>query len=113
MSKEVVKGTVETSFKLFGVEIAKPSGTRKTAQKWSEEEHRAFLEGLNKYGKGKWTKIASEFVKTRNSTQVASHAQKYYQRISATGNKHPRFGKVAVAAGRSIFEPSMSQLKEL
>lgn len=39
---------------------------------------RRFLEGLNRYGKGDWKSIARQCVKTRSSTQVASHAQKYF-----------------------------------
>ncbi|RVW39360.1 putative transcription factor [Vitis vinifera] len=45
---------------------------------WSEEEHRTFLAGLEKLGKGDWRGIAKKFVTTRTPTQVASHAQKYF-----------------------------------
>ena len=44
--------------------------------RWSEKEHRVFLEGLKLYGKN-W-KILSEHIKTRSCTQVRSHAQKYF-----------------------------------
>ena len=47
---------------------------------WSEEEHRLFLLGLHKVGKGDWRGISRNFVKTRTPTQVASHAQKYFLR---------------------------------
>ncbi|KAL1310334.1 hypothetical protein HN51_052970 [Arachis hypogaea] len=47
---------------------------------WSEEEHRIFLEGLEKLGKGNWRGISRCFVRTRTPTQVASHAQKYFLR---------------------------------
>ncbi|XP_021760017.1 transcription factor SRM1-like [Chenopodium quinoa] len=49
-------------------------------QPWSEAEHRQFLLGLDRYGKGDWKSISKEFVKTRSATQVASHAQKYFKR---------------------------------
>ncbi|KMT18513.1 hypothetical protein BVRB_2g026510 [Beta vulgaris subsp. vulgaris] len=49
-------------------------------QPWTEEEHKQFLLGMEKYGKGDWKSIAKEFVKTRSATQVASHAQKYFKR---------------------------------
>ncbi|KAG8369869.1 hypothetical protein BUALT_Bualt10G0097700 [Buddleja alternifolia] len=47
---------------------------------WSEDEHRLFLLGLQKVGKGDWRGISRNFVKTRTPTQVASHAQKYFLR---------------------------------
>ncbi|EXB29768.1 Transcription factor [Morus notabilis] len=47
---------------------------------WTEEEHKLFLLGLQKVGKGDWRGISRNFVKTRTPTQVASHAQKYFLR---------------------------------
>lgn len=47
---------------------------------WSEEEHKRFLIGLKKVGKGDWRGISKNYVKTRTPTQVASHAQKYFLR---------------------------------
>ncbi|KAL2932550.1 Transcription factor SRM1 [Bienertia sinuspersici] len=47
---------------------------------WTEEEHKLFLLGMETYGKGDWKGIAKDFVKTRNATQVASHAQKHFNR---------------------------------
>ncbi|KAL9230116.1 hypothetical protein vseg_005506 [Gypsophila vaccaria] len=53
---------------------------RRRGQAWTEEEHKQFLMGMEKYGKGDWKTIAKEFVKTRTPTQVASHAQKHFKR---------------------------------
>ncbi|XWS18952.1 hypothetical protein CRYUN_Cryun32bG0089000 [Craigia yunnanensis] len=57
-------------------------GEREKGVPWTEEEHRLFLIGLQKLGKGDWRRIARNFVMSRTPTQVASHAQKYFIRQS-------------------------------
>lgn len=46
--------------------------------------------GLQKHGKGDWRNIARNFVITKTSTQVASHAQKYYLRQLSEGKEKRR-----------------------
>ncbi|WOL06236.1 transcription factor MYB1R1-like [Canna indica] len=53
---------------------------RKKGNPWTEEEHRMFLLGLQKLGKGDWRGISRNYVVSRTPTQVASHAQKYFIR---------------------------------
>lgn len=57
---------------------------------WTEEEHRRFLLGLQKLGKGDWRGISRNFVVSRTPTQVASHAQKYFIRQSNVSRRKRR-----------------------
>ncbi|XP_068646881.1 transcription factor DIVARICATA-like [Aristolochia californica] len=57
---------------------------------WTEDEHRLFLMGLNTYGKGDWRSISRNFVISRTPTQVASHAQKYFNRLNSARTKERR-----------------------
>ncbi|RWV94033.1 hypothetical protein GW17_00043469 [Ensete ventricosum] len=61
-----------------------------TGVPWTEEEHRTFLAGLEKLGKGDWRGISREFVTSKTPTQVASHAQKYFVRKNNPGKRKRR-----------------------
>ncbi|TYJ42483.1 hypothetical protein E1A91_A03G092900v1 [Gossypium mustelinum] len=63
---------------------------RKRGIPWTVEEHKLFLLGLQKVGKGNWRRISLYFVKTRTPTQVASHAQKYFLRQSNINRRRRR-----------------------
>ncbi|MCD7447217.1 hypothetical protein HAX54_026336 [Datura stramonium] len=63
---------------------------RKKGTPWTEEEHRLFLIGLEKYGKGDWRSISRNVVISRTPTQVASHAQKYFIRQQAMKKERKR-----------------------
>ncbi|KAL0317109.1 UNVERIFIED_CONTAM: Transcription factor DIVARICATA [Sesamum angustifolium] len=88
----------------FTLELADPHGfdvyrkrsvrscdhERKKGVPWTEDEHRRFLLGLQKHGKGDWRNISRNFVISKTPTQVASHAQKYYLRQSSGGKDKRR-----------------------
>ncbi|KAL1832700.1 hypothetical protein ACET3Z_002351 [Daucus carota] len=77
----------------YGVDGGKASRAEQERRKgisWSEEEHRLFLLGLEKYGKGDWRSISRNFVVTRTPTQVASHAQKYFIRLNSMNKDRRR-----------------------
>jgi SHAQKYF class myb-like DNA-binding protein len=61
--------------------------------RWSEEEHKRFLEGILTYG-NEWKKIQN-IIKTRSSTQARSHAQKFFLKIKKdlklSNNKNKNF----------------------
>ncbi|XP_050376280.1 transcription factor MYB1R1-like [Argentina anserina] len=63
---------------------------RKRGVPWTEDEHKLFLLGLQKVGKGDWRGISRTYVKTRTPTQVASHAQKYFLRRSNHSRRRRR-----------------------
>ncbi|KAJ8548368.1 hypothetical protein K7X08_030837 [Anisodus acutangulus] len=84
--------STSNSIKLFGVVISTTStenndlrsrNKNSKGSRWSEDEHKAFLIGLENLGRGNWAAIAKHFVSSRTHTQVASHAQKYFARLEA------------------------------
>ncbi|KAL6993310.1 hypothetical protein U1Q18_011426 [Sarracenia purpurea var. burkii] len=62
----------------------------KLPQLCPKEEGWLFLLGLEKYGKGDWKSISRNFVVSRTPTQVASHAQKYFIRLSSANKERRR-----------------------
>eukprot|EP01132_Coremiostelium_polycephalum_P009014 gene9014-11035_t len=61
-------------------EQEKMAEKKKQSRYWTPDEHSRFLEALSKYGH-KDVKSISQYVATRNPTQVRTHAQKYFLRI--------------------------------
>ncbi|XP_076946950.1 transcription factor DIVARICATA-like [Bidens hawaiensis] len=83
---------------------------RKKGVPWTEEEHKLFLLGLKKYGKGDWRNISRNFVVTRTPTQVASHAQKYFIR-QLSGGKDKRRASIHDITTVNINEKSASSVE--
>ncbi|KAF3319963.1 Transcription factor MYB1R1 [Carex littledalei] len=95
---------------------------RKKGTPWTEEEHKMFLVGLQKLGKGDWRGIARNYVVSRTPTQVASHAQKYFLRQSNVSRRKRRsslFDMIpnlpsdpAPPVGGELLVPHLSQNQE-
>ncbi|CAL0317788.1 unnamed protein product [Lupinus luteus] len=84
-----------------------PEQERKKGVPWTEEEHKLFLLGLKKYGKGDWRNISRNFVITRTPTQVASHAQKYFIR-QLSGGKDKRRASIHDITTVNITETTLT-----
>ncbi|KAL9235272.1 hypothetical protein vseg_010045 [Gypsophila vaccaria] len=84
---------------------------RKKGTPWTEEEHRLFLIGLEKYGKGDWRSISRNVVVTRTPTQVASHAQKYYLRQNSGKKERKRSSihDITTVDDKSGIRPAVEQ----
>ncbi|KAA8541467.1 hypothetical protein F0562_025430 [Nyssa sinensis] len=73
-----------------GGKASRSDQERRKGIAWTEDEHRLFLLGLDKYGKGDWRSISRNYVVTRTPTQVASHAQKYFIRLNSMNKDRRR-----------------------
>ncbi|KAI7989163.1 Transcription factor KUA1 [Camellia lanceoleosa] len=78
------------------------SRERKKGVPWTEEEHRMFLLGLQKLGKGDWRGISRNYVISRTPTQVASHAQKYFIRQCNASRRKRRSSLFDIVADESV-----------
>ncbi|XP_017238395.1 uncharacterized protein LOC108211336 [Daucus carota subsp. sativus] len=78
---------------------------RRKGTPWTQSEHRAFLLGLSKLGKGDWKGISKNYVPTRTPTQVASHAQKYFIRMTTAEKKNRRASLFDIPFNESNLPP--------
>ena len=60
--------------------VRKAPATRNATVRWTRDEHRNFLRGLELHGTGQWSRISQENVPSRTPAQVASHNQKFVLR---------------------------------
>lgn len=78
--------------------------------RWTDEEHDKFLEALDKFGKN-WKRI-QDWVGTRSTTQVRSHAQKYFSKLSKGANNSTEYISANLLVSPKEIYENTTKLKQ-
>ncbi|KAI5010964.1 hypothetical protein ZWY2020_013101 [Hordeum vulgare] len=81
----------------------KPYMITKQREKWTEEEHRLFLEAMQLHGRA-WRRI-QEHIGTKTAVQIRSHAQKFFSKVTRDSSGDSGGNTSSGAAGPPIQIP--------
>ncbi|CAN4123702.1 unnamed protein product [Withania somnifera] len=79
-----LEGQVTPAAEEYAPKIRKPYTISKQRERWSEEEHKKFLEALKLHGRA-WRCI-EEHVGSKTAVQIRSHAQKFFSKVVRESN---------------------------
>jgi len=85
--------------------------------RWNKEEHQRFLEGIMTFNIGielygrNWKKI-EEYIRTRNSIQIRSHAQKHFKKLHRRAAKSLN-KQVIIPEKKNVQEDTLDEEKKL
>ncbi|KAL5164265.1 Protein REVEILLE 1 [Glycine soja] len=89
----------------YALKVRKPYTITKQRERWTDEEHKKFLEALKLYGRA-WRRI-EEHVGTKTAVQIRSHAQKFFSKLlrDPTGNNTNTVESIEIPPPRPKRKP--------
>ncbi|KAK7387353.1 hypothetical protein VNO78_28084 [Psophocarpus tetragonolobus] len=89
----------------YALKVRKPYTITKQRERWTDEEHKKFLEALKLYGRA-WRRI-EEHVGTKTTVQIRSHAQKFFSKVlrDPTGNNTNTVESIEIPPPRPKRKP--------
>ncbi|KAF2314751.1 hypothetical protein GH714_033441 [Hevea brasiliensis] len=89
----------------YSPKVRKPYTITKQRERWTEDEHKKFLEALKLYGRA-WRRI-EEHVGTKTAVQIRSHAQKFFSKVvrEASGNNTSTLEPIEIPPPRPKRKP--------